>query len=119
MLDIGYKNNQDGFLSICNESLLSELNLHEASLYAGGFKLTNDTDLDVVFYPFDDTTDPTRETLFPNTTKSFDTGYVLYSNVINGYNPTVVVKLKGNGSYRFRRKGNEIGITGTGSRSGS
>ena len=115
MLDIGSTNKQDGFLSIGNESLLSDLNCHEASLYTGGFKITNDTNLDVVFYPFDDTKNPTRQTLSPDQSNNFDTGYVLYSNVINGYNPTIA-KLKEDGSYRFRRQGNEIAITGVGGR---
>jgi len=99
--------------NLCNDDLVSELTDFEASISCGGFRVTNDTNRDLVFYTWGENAEPRRRTLNPGQSRSYNQQYVLYDRRLGpGFVPTISQQLSDNGSYRFSRTGNQLSLLG-------
>jgi hypothetical protein len=94
-----------------NNGFFGELSDQEASVIAGGFSITNDTNKNLAFYSFGETQEPQRHILASGQKGNFAGDYILYDSTIGpGYVP--VTQQLGDGSYRFSNRNNRLSILG-------
>lgn len=102
--------------NLCNHDLVSELTDVEASISCGGFRITNDTNRDLVFYTWgENVNNPQRQNLNPGQSGSYNQQYVLYDSRLGaGFVPRISQQLSDDASYRFSSTGNQLSIQGAG-----
>jgi hypothetical protein len=99
--------------NLCNDDLVSELTDFEACISCGGFRITNDTNRDLVFFTWGEDVEPRRRTLNAGESGSYNQQYVLYDRRLGpGFVPTISQQLSGNASYRFSSAGNQLSLLG-------
>jgi len=112
---LGMNKEYDVSLNAFNSQLFHELTDGEASVFAGGLSLRNDTDRSISFSVLSPDSDPKTVVLQPGEESSYDTEYVLYDSIVGDPYRPELKGLKNDGSYRFSLSGDQISILGKGS----
>ena len=112
---LGINKEHDISLNVFNSKLFQELTDGEASVFAGGFSLINDTDKSISFYILRSDSDPKRVVLKPGEERSYNAENVLYDSIVGDPYLPEVKGLNNEGSYRFALDGDRISILGKGS----
>ncbi|MBD2628298.1 hypothetical protein [Trichormus variabilis] len=111
MLIDNVQKDRDAFVDDYNNDFFSELSDQDASVIVGGFRITNDTNRNIVFYSFGETQEPQRNSLRPGSRRNISGDYVLYDSRLGpGYAP--VIEQLGDGSHRFSSRGNRLSTIG-------